>query len=55
MDKENEMEWISECCGSPPDEFFSLNFHFPAKPIGLCGDCKEHTSFDYEGDDDEKE
>ena len=48
MGKEVKMGWISECCDAEHDEFFSLNFHFPAMPSGLCGSCREHTSFNKE-------
>ena len=37
--------FYSECCDADPDEFVSLNFHFPAMPSGLCDNCKEHTTF----------
>ena len=42
--------WLSDCCGAEPDEFFDIHFDllFSRKPIGMCGDCKEHCDFDYD-------
>ena len=42
--------WLSDCCGAEPDEFFDMHFDlgFSGKPLGMCGDCKEHCDFDYD-------
>ena len=38
-------EWLSKCCGEPPDTRFSFDDYMTNTPIGNCNKCKDRTSF----------
>ena len=46
-------DYLSECCGAEPHEWFDLNFDIFNSVSGLCGNCKEHCDFEYEEEDNE--
>ena len=39
-----DTEWVSECCGAYP--IGALQQTEEDMAFGVCGHCKEHTSFD---------
>ena len=44
-------EWLSVCCGAPPDRRFQFDTFMTDEPIGICEECQDHTTF-IQGDDD---
>ena len=42
----DELELLSTCCGS---KAYGNIHEFQDEHYGLCGSCKEHTDFEYEG------
>tara|TARA_R100000808_G_C2147107_1_gene155029 strand:+ start:211 stop:363 length:153 start_codon:yes stop_codon:yes gene_type:complete len=44
-------EWLSACCGAPPDYRFQFDSFMNNEPLGICSECQDHTHF-IEGDDD---
>ena len=41
-----EPEWLSQCCGAPPHGSPDLIAPTTPTPIGVCGNCREHTTFE---------
>lgn len=46
-DLEPTGEFISNCCGAGPLPYCTLDEE-NEEPEGICGDCKEHCSFERE-------
>ena len=45
-----ELEFVSDCCGA--FEVGSLDNYEKNKPLGMCSDCTEMTTFHLESDED---
>ena len=44
-------EWLSVCCTAPPHPYLEMSGNADIGVIGICSDCKEHTGFEKEADD----
>ena len=49
MIEQHEEEWYSECCSAPP--LYDLHHEEGIDPVGICMSCREHTGFEFGGDD----
>ena len=47
-------EWLSVCCGAPPDNRFQFDTFMVKEPVGICSECQEHVNFKQEEDNDGK-
>jgi len=50
-EKEMDDEWLSVCCGAPPNYRFQFDTFMNTEPLGICSECQDHTHFT-QGDDD---
>ena len=48
---EEEQEWLSICCTAHP--LFDLHHLDDEEVTGICGQCRDHTTFINYGEDDE--